>query len=114
MAALIASGTRAFFGRTITYTRKDVTPVSLSDGATVNSHDYEINGNDNFPTLVQFWDWTITAADLGLTPRQGDRITETVDGTTSTYEVLPIDKRPVFEALDTAGILLKIHTKKVG
>jgi hypothetical protein len=97
--------------RTITYTRKGAEGIALT--ASVAMHDYEVAGQDNFVTSVQFWDWTITASELGITPRQGDRITETLNSVALTYEVLPIDKRPCFESLDTANLLLKVHTKKV-
>ena len=64
-------------------------------------------------------DWTFTAADLVIAgspikPRSGDRIKEKLNGEPIEFEVLPIGKLPCSEWLDTSGVLLLVHTKKVG
>jgi hypothetical protein len=83
-------------------------------------HEYEVEDNETgLPTRVISYDWRFTASELVLggnviTPRSGDRWKPTIGDVEETYEVLPIGKRPCFERLDTSGVLLLVHTKKVG
>lgn len=82
--------------------------------ATVASHDYEVVDANGFLTTVPAYDWTFVAADLGdLNIRTGDVITETLAGVEVKYEAMPIGKKPSVENLDSSGILLTVHTKKV-
>lgn len=78
--------------------------------ATPSQHEYQIfDQSAGLVTSVLHYDWTITASDLSVTPRKGDRITCAL----GTFEVLPIGNRPCFERLDSSGVLLLIHSKKV-
>jgi hypothetical protein len=83
-------------------------------------HEYEvIDDESGLPTKVISYDWTFVASELAIadepiTPRKGDRWKPTIEGTEETYEVLPIGKRPCFERADASGVLLLVHTKKVG
>lgn len=83
-------------------------------------HEYEvIDEETGLPTRVISYDWRFIAADLVLadesvTPRKGDRWTIDLGGAEETYEVMPIGKRPCFERADASGVLLLIHTKRVG
>ena len=83
-------------------------------------HQYEVvDGETGLPTSVISYDWTFTAADLvvagsPMKPRSGDRVKETLNGEPIEFEVLPIGKLPCSEWLDTSGVLLLVHTKKVG
>ncbi len=99
-------------GRSIVYMQGGV-PYPLT--ATPTTKDYEVIGDDGMPTVVSRWDFIITSSELAVTPRTGDRITETLNSSTVTYEVLPISEtKPCCEALDNSAILLLVHTKKVG
>ena len=104
-------------GRQVSYARG----VQQSDPitGTVVQHQYEVVESDGSVTLVLAYDWTFTASDLvvagnPIKPRSGDRIKETLNGEAIEFEVLPIGKLPCSEWLDTSGILLLVHTKKVG
>jgi hypothetical protein len=79
--------------------------------ATRSSVPYEVADDSGFLQEVLMHDWAVVAADLGdVTLRDGTRI---VDSEGVEYEVLPVGKRPAVEPLDTSGILLRVHTKKV-
>lgn len=104
-------------GRSVTYIRRG---QSLSVTGWPARVDYEVDDEDGIPRKVTFHDWTFTAADLDFdgdsepfAARPGDQITETLDGRELTYEVMPPDTRPVAEWLDSAGVLVLIHTKLV-
>ena len=104
-------------GRQVTYAR-GAQESDLITG-TVSQHQYEVVENDGSITLVTSYDWTFRASDLVIAgspikPRSGDRIKETLNGDAIEFEVLPIGKLPCSEWLDTSGILLLVHTKKVG
>ena len=104
-------------GRQVTYARgaQESDPIT----GTVVQHQYEVVENDSSITLIIAYDWTFSAADLvvagsPIKPRPGDRIKESLNGEAIEFEVLPIGKLPCSEWLDTSGILLLVHTKKVG
>lgn len=86
--------------------------VVLSDvTATRSAVPYEVTNDEGFLQQVLMHDWALTAADLGeVTLREGSRI---VDSDGVQYEVLPVGVRPAVEPMDTSGILLMVHTKKV-
>jgi hypothetical protein len=83
-------------------------------------HEYEVVDDETgLPTKVLSYDWRFVAAELLLdgvpiTPRKGDRWKPTLEGVEEIYEVLPLGKRPCFVRADTSGVLLLVHTKKVG
>ena len=104
-------------GRQVTYARgvQESDPIT----GTVVQHQYEVIENDSSVTLLMAYDWTFSAADLVIAgspikPRPGDRIKETLNGEPIEFEVLPIGKLPCSEWLDTSGVLLLVHSKKVG
>jgi hypothetical protein len=97
-------------GRTATYTRYSGTTVALT--AVPSVHAYEVV-DEGIHTLVTSWDFVIPRDDLGFDPAQGDQITETLNSVATVYEVQPIGSLPCFEWLDSSGLLLKVHTKKV-
>lgn len=79
--------------------------------ATPSAVMYEVPNDEGFLQEVKVHDWEMTAADLGgATLRDGARI---IDGDGVEYEILPVGKRPSVELLDTSGILLLVHSKKV-
>jgi hypothetical protein len=64
-------------------------------------------------------DFLVAAADLVLggneiEPQAGDKIRETVDGTTYVYEVMAPKGEPVWRWADGCRVLRRIHSKQVG
>lgn len=104
-------------GRTVKLTRGSVNTTDFV-GA-VSRVAYDEIGDDGLTTSVMYDDWTIVAdeillADRSIVPRDGDVISETLNGATVRYEVLPLQSRPAVEWLDSSGLLLTVHTKRIG
>ena len=55
----------------------------------------------------------INVAELGIEPRAGDRITETIDGESVTWEVLPVAGAPCFRWWDRAKTAYEIDVMQV-
>lgn len=100
--------------------------VTLTRGATTSSViigwveivEYEEIGQDGLTTSVRYDDWTFNADEVLLSaaqivPRSGDVLTETLNGSTVKYEVLPTQSKSEVEWLDTSGLVLKVHTKRI-
>jgi hypothetical protein len=91
---------------------------SVSVTASVEEHRYEVVDTEGFGVTALSRDYIVHAADLvinsaEITPRAGDRVTETIRGASCTFEVMAIGDTKEYELLDTDGVLLRIHTKKV-
>jgi hypothetical protein len=106
-------------GRTITYGRHD---LSFTATGTPNKVDYEVDVDPQTGLAISatFYDWTFTFSELGFDNDDslfeaipGDQISETLDGVDYVYEAAPPAKRKVFEWLDSAGIVVVVHTKLV-
>ena len=81
-------------------------------------HEYEVVDEDGIVTVHLSRDYILHRADLiiagdTITPRPGDRITETIADVSQEFEVLPIADRKEWEPLDAFDILIRVHTKKV-
>lgn len=105
-----------FGGVTITYQR-GINSVSLT--ATPSMHRYEMADSEGFGITALSRDYLVRAADLviggtEIVPRAGDRVTETISGVSTTFEVMALGELKESEPLDTNGLILKIHTKKIG
>lgn len=98
--------------------------VSVRQGATTHTgltgwcgmHEHEVEDPGGFYTKAKSYDWEYVASDLpdGFRFRAGDEVIETVDGVVRRYEVLPLSAaEPEQEEMDSAGVLLKVHTKRV-
>ena len=108
-------------GRTITYERRGQT---FSAVGTPNIVGYHIDDDDGIPRNHTFHDWTFTFSDLGFDNddttfdvQPGDQISETLDGIESVYEAMPnvtrLGQNKIMEWMDSAGLLVVIHTKLV-
>ncbi len=108
-------------GRTINYERRGQTFTATG---VPNKVDYEVDVDPQtgLAIAVTFYDWTFTLDDLGFDGDSddalfealpGDQISETLNGVASVYEAAPVAKRKVMEWLDSAGILVIVHTKLV-
>jgi hypothetical protein len=94
-------------GRAVTYHQGN-TSVELT--AWPERHSYEVLGEDGLLTEVDAFNWCCEAAELGLTPRAGDTLTDDGGDETVTYQVLPIGKLKCFQPLDTDGRSLLLRT----
>lgn len=111
-ATWMAGQLKAAGGRVVQYRRLG-TVISIT--ATPQQQMRLVTGDDGLVTDVAVDSWTVTAADLTLgEPRPGDQIVETLSLEEIRYEVLPLATAPCFEWFDSSGIMLTVHTKRVG
>lgn len=64
-------------------------------------------------------DWLIEQADLVLdgqetTPAVGDLIEHKAAGKLVTWRVSPLGDQPCFDPIDESGVLLRVHSQRVG
>lgn len=116
-AAWLGRQLKAVAGVTVAYHRGSSSVSGIT--ATVSQHEYEVLDTDGIMVLIKSRDYIVHAADLvlsgsSITPRSGDRIVETIGGVSQTFEIMPLGAQNEYEPLDTDGVLLRIHTKKVG
>lgn len=115
-AAWLGEQLKAVAGVTVAYHRGSSSIDELT--ASVSVHEYEILDTDGIMVLVKSRDYIVHAADLvigtTITPRSGDRIVETIGGTPQTFEIMPLGAQKEYEPLDADGVLLRIHTKRIG
>lgn len=122
-AALIArQKAGATTGQTITYTRKvGGGTVDLTSKAWVGRTVFRRNQvADSAGAAVVFGDrdYLIPVADLtssgtAFEPARGDRITETIGGIATTFEVIAQLGEPEWRFSDQDRTLYRVHTKKV-
>lgn len=116
-AVWLAGQLKDHAGRSVVLSRKGATSSDPIIG-TVAAVQYEVVDETGIVTLIKSFDWTFTAADVMLAgvqvePRPGDRLAETLNGAAVQYEVMDLGKKPAVEWLDSSGIMLLVHTKKV-
>ena len=104
-------------GRTVRYERGGETLVAELAGVCAMI-EYEVIDTDGVMTSLTSFDWTFEASDMEVNgaivePARGDRIIETINSTEVSYEPLPLGTKPASESLDTSGVILLVHTKKV-
>lgn len=102
-------------GLTVNYYRSS---SSVEITATAVMHEYEIVDVDGTVTAMLVRDYIVHAADLviseaTITPRAGDRIIETINSVSCTFEVVPLGSQKEYEPLDPDSVLWKIHTKRI-
>lgn len=122
MGDLLAKGSelidrtrRAHLSRTVVYRRGDDT-VELA--ATVGSTAFDRTDEYGVIHRIESRDYLVTAADLVLagekvTPKAGDRITETDGSRVHEYEVMAPGGEPAWRSSDPQRMSLRIHTKFV-
>ena len=49
-----------------------------------------------------------------MIPRSGDQVSVTIADVDCVFEAMPLGNRPCFEQADPDGVMLVVHTKKVG
>ena len=55
----------------------------------------------------------MTLGGTPVPPREGDRVVEPINGTSATFEVLPVANLPAFEPEDASGRRWLLRTKQV-
>lgn len=105
-------------GRTVTYTRKsDAATVALT--AWVGNTLYALEKSE--PGATRVWgerDYFLAVADLVIasatfTPARGDRITETINGTATTFELSTPTGEPAWRYSDQTRQIYRLHCKRV-
>jgi hypothetical protein len=79
---------------------------------------FQLDDGAGAPIVTQSRDYLIDAAELAIgderiMPIKGDRIIESVNGGTFTYEVMGPGDEPVWRWADVYHRTLRIHTKAV-
>jgi hypothetical protein len=109
-AAWLGEQMRAHAGRVVTVQQGATTINGLT--AWHQAHTHTIISEEGLATQVRTWDWRFVAADLpdGFEFRAGAEIK---DGG-ARYEVVPLGSGPCAEPADSSGVLLTVHTQRVG
>jgi len=103
-------------GKTVTVDRGS---SSVDVTAVVGESEHEDIGPDGFPVVTVTRDFLIAAADYApggsaVEPARGDQITETIDGTSKTFEVCPTAAgQACFRYMDAARTRLRVHTVEI-
>ncbi len=105
------------FGGSIAIHRGDNATTGVT--AEVVSREYEVVDSDGFVSVVNIRDYVINVADYQISstiedPRAGDRIKETIGGTTHVFEVAPLGSRPAREWVGNKNPQWVVHTKFIG
>lgn len=114
IAALVGETGKAQAGRTVSIKLKSLLVEGII--ATVEQKEYEVISVEQFVTSVVSYDWTFVKADLdaaGIVLRSGAILTETLSGTERKYEAMELGSKEAVEDLDTSGVLVLLHTKRI-
>lgn len=103
-------------GASIDYIRGENTLSALD--AIPSEERYEVADEEGVVQEIHSRDYLLTIDDLviggaAIEPRAGDRIVETVNGQTLTFEVFPVDRERCFRYRDHGRQSIRIHTKRV-
>lgn len=105
-------------GRSVVLRRQGQAAAELT--GTVVMHEYEVVDEETGIVLtVLSYDWVFPAADYKVggvqtPPLPYDRFEETLAGSSVAFEVMGLGKKPCSEWFDSSGIMLLVHSKKVG
>jgi len=106
---------RAYLSRTVVY-RRGADSVEIE--ATIGSTAFDRTDEYGVVHRIESRDYLVAAADLVLggeavTPKAGDRITETGESRVHEYEVMSPGDEPAWRYSDPQRRTLRIHTKFV-
>jgi hypothetical protein len=114
----LAQMRRKYLAQTVTYLR-DAAPaaISLQLLATVGTTTFQSDDGAGGVIVTQSRDYLIDAADLVVADEQilpvpGDRVIETVNGRTFSYEVMAMGDEPAWRWADVYHRTLRVHTKE--
>lgn len=118
-AAWLGQKLQASAGRSVTLQQGTTVIEGLT--ATLAAHDYDVMDADGFSTRVRSFDWIFVAADLVVDgvpfcfhANGGAVVKETVGSVETRYESMKVGTRPAAEDKDSSGVLVMVHTNKVG
>lgn len=87
---------------------------------TVVAHEYEVVDEETGIVLTLLsYDWVFPSAEykvggVQVSPLPYDRFEEDLAGSAVVFEVMGLGKKPCWEWFDSSGIMLLVHSKKVG
>ena len=116
-ATWLAGQLQTHAGRDVVLRRQGQSPTDLT--GTVVMHEYDVVDEETgIVFTVLSYDWMFTASEYQVTgvqvpPLPYDRLEETLAGSSIAFEVMGLGKKPCWEWLDTSGIMLLVHSKKV-
>lgn len=110
-AAWFDSQRRSFFSRDITISGGGLSATTVK--ASIGSSVFETTNDYGAIERWEARDYIITRTDLARLPEPGDIISETIGGTTYTYEVVSPRGIPVWEPADSYNVAISIHTKLI-
>jgi hypothetical protein len=118
--SMLARNLKAAAGVTATYTRGDYSVTLTGDSAVwIGNTLFRLSDADGLRMQWGERDYLIASADLVLNgtavePAENDRITETINGTAITFEVLPVSpSEPAWRWSDPDRTVYRIHVKRV-
>lgn len=105
------------FGGTVSIHRGTTSTSAVTAEAV--SRNYEVDDEEGFAVTVHARDYLIDVADYLFDstvtqPRAGDRIKESIGGTTHVFEVMPLGSRPCVEWIGNSKAQWLIHAKLIG
>lgn len=113
-----APALRQTFSVRVTLQRQGATDTS-NVAAEPRKREYEdVVPTEGMPDRIEHRDYVIEVAEYAFggtasEPRRGDRIVESINGTSYTFEVLPLGNSLAAQHEDASGKRWMIHTKKV-
>ena len=114
-AAADAMFAEAFGGEvTFVYGNSEITVT-----AEAALHEYKVADTRGVTETIQSRDYVISVAAMVIggepvTPRPGNKIKETINGSVEIFQVMPLGDRPAAEHTDASGTAWLLHTKHTG
>jgi len=111
-AGFLAARTQAAAGRSVSYQQGVGAPISIV--GTRSAVDEQVIDAEGVYVATRQHSFCFVAATLGITPRAGDTITETVAGSTKTWMVMDRVGGKCFAWEDAANILVRVWVQEIG
>lgn len=104
-------------GRDVVLRRQGQAPTELTGTVVMQQYDV-VDEETGIVLTVLSYDWVFTASEyrvagVQVPPLPYDRLEETLAGSSIAFEVMGLGRKPCWEWLDTSGIMLLVHSKKV-
>ena len=113
--AVIEAMEDELFGDSVVYARGESSVTITAIASEVNRF---VESSSGVGVQISSRAYECNAADIVIggeqvEPRNGDIITETIDGASHVYEVMPLSDEPCFDWLDAAHRRILIYTKRI-
>lgn len=104
-------------GRDVVLRRQGQAPIDLTGTVAMQQYDV-VDEETGIVLTVLSYDWVFTASEykvggVQVQPLPYDRLEEELAGSSIAFEIMGLGKKPCWEWLDTSGIMLLVHSKKV-